>query len=443
MKTFATFGLSKNILRAVKDKGYQTPFPIQARAIPAVLTGRDMLAAAQTGTGKTAGFTLPMIHILDQTGSAGGRPIRALVLTPTRELAAQVQDSIMTYGKYLPLKSMVVYGGVNIKPQIDQLKKGVDILVATPGRLLDLCNQRVCRLNQVNMLVLDEADRMLDMGFIHDIRRIIKLLPLKRQNLMLSATFSKEIRALTREFLVKPITIEVNPEKMAAQTVAQRAYRCDSKAKTNLAIHLIKEGNWEHVLIFTRTKHGANRLSGKLAKAGIQTSAIHGDKMQVSRTKALEGFKKRKIRVLVATDIAARGLDIAQLPHVINYELGNVPEDYVHRIGRTGRAGVEGEAISLVCNDERPFLSSIEKLIGQPIKLSDVPGFEPDIWPGKAPTASEVQKVAAVRREAARQARGPRRRQPATKTSTRESNATGKKSSRRRNQKRKFSGWKG
>jgi ATP-dependent RNA helicase RhlE len=364
-------------------------------------------------------------------------------LTPTRELAAQVQDSIMTYGKYLPLKSMVVYGGVNIKPQIDQLKKGVDILVATPGRLLDLCNQRVCRLNQVNMLVLDEADRMLDMGFIHDIRRIIKLLPLKRQNLMLSATFSKEIRALTREFLVKPITIEVNPEKMAAQTVAQRAYRCDSKAKTNLAIHLIKEGNWEHVLIFTRTKHGANRLSGKLAKAGIQTSAIHGDKMQASRTKALEGFKKRKIRVLVATDIAARGLDIAQLPHVINYELGNVPEDYVHRIGRTGRAGVEGEAISLVCNDERPFLSSIEKLIGQPIKLSDVPGFEPDIWPGKAPTASEVQKVAAVRREAARQARGPRRRQPATKTSTRESNATGKKSSRRRNQKRKFSGWKG
>ena len=443
MKTFATFGLSKNILRAVKDKGYQTPFPIQARAIPAVLTGRDMLAAAQTGTGKTAGFTLPMIHILDQTRPAGGRPIRALVLIPTRELAAQVQDSIMTYGKYLPLKSMVVYGGVNIKPQIDQLKKGVDILVATPGRLLDLCNQRVCRLNHVNMLVLDEADRMLDMGFIHDIRRIIKLLPLKRQNLMLSATFSKEIRALTREFLVKPITIEVNPEKMAAQTVAQRAYRCDSKAKTNLAIHLIKEGNWEHVLIFTRTKHGANRLSGKLAKAGIQTSAIHGDKMQASRTKALEGFKKRKIRVLVATDIAARGLDIAQLPHVINYELGNVPEDYVHRIGRTGRAGMEGEAISLVCNDERPFLSSIEKLIGQPIKLSDVPGFEPDIWPGKAPTASEVQKVAAVRREAARQARGPRRRQPATKTSTRESNATGKKSSRRRNQKRKFSGWKG
>jgi ATP-dependent RNA helicase RhlE len=443
MKTFATFGLSKNILRAVKDKGYQTPSPIQDRAIPAVLTGRDMLAAAQTGTGKTAGFTLPMIHILDQTRSAAGRPIRALVLTPTRELAAQVQDSVMTYGKYLSLKSMVVFGGVNINPQIDQLKKGVDVLVATPGRLLDLCNQRVCRLNQVNMLVLDEADRMLDMGFIHDIRRIIKLLPSKRQNLMLSATFSKEIRALTREFLVRPITIEIAPEKMAAQTIAQRAYRCDAKAKTNLVIHLIKEGNWEHVLIFTRTKHGANRLSGKLAKAGIQTSAIHGDKMQSSRTKALEGFKKRKIRVLVATDIAARGLDIAQLPHVVNYELGNVPEDYVHRIGRTGRAGMEGEAISLVCNDERPFLRSIEKLIGQPIKLSDVPGFEPTIWPGKGPTASEVQRAAAVRREAARQARGPRRRQPATKTSTRKSNATGKKPSRRHNQKRKFSGRKG
>ncbi len=442
MNTFTTLGLSKNILRAVKDKGYQAPSPIQARSIPAVLTGRDMLAAAQTGTGKTAGFTLPMIHILDQTRPAGGRPIRALVLVPTRELAAQVQDSIMTYGKYLPLKSMVVFGGVNIRPQIDQLKKGVDILVATPGRLLDLCNQRACRLNQVNMLVLDEADRMLDMGFIHDIRRIIKLLPSKRQNLMLSATFSKEIRALTREFLVKPIMIEITPEKMAAQTVAQRAYRCDARAKTNLLIHLIKEGNWEHVLIFTRTKHGANRLSSKLAKAGIQTSAIHGDKMQTSRTKALEGFKKRKIRVLVATDIAARGLDIALLPHVINYELGNVPEDYVHRIGRTGRAGMEGEAISLVCNDERPFLRSIEKLIGHPIELSDVPGFEPTIWPGKAPTASEVQKAAAIRREAARQARGPRR-QPAAKTSNRDRNATGKKSSRRRNQKRKFSGWKG
>ena len=442
MKTFANLGLSENILRALKDKGYETPSPIQDRAIPAVLTGRDMMAAAQTGTGKTAGFTLPMIQILDQAEPSGGRPIRALVLTPTRELAAQVQDSIKTYGKYLALKSMVVFGGVNIKPQIDQLKKGVDILVATPGRLLDLCNQRACRLNQVNMLVLDEADRMLDMGFIHDIRKIIKLLPLKRQNLMLSATFSKEIRALTHEFLVKPVTIEVTPEKMAAQTVAQRAYRCDAKAKTSLIIHLIKEGNWEHVLIFTRTKHGANRLSSKLAKAGIQTSAIHGDKMQASRTKALDGFKKRKIRVLVATDIAARGLDIALLPHVVNYELPNVPEDYVHRIGRTGRAGMEGEAISLVCNDERPFLSSIKKLIGQPIKLSDVPGFEPAIWSEKAPTASEVQKGAAARRETARQERGPRR-QPATKTSSRERNATSGKSSRRHNQKRKFPGGKG
>ncbi|MDR4497110.1 MAG: DEAD/DEAH box helicase [Candidatus Scalindua sp.] len=441
MKTFANLGLSENILRSLKDKGYQTPSPIQDRAIPAVLTGKDMMAAAQTGTGKTAGFTLPMLHILNQAESSGGRPIRALVLTPTRELAAQVQESIKTYGKYLTLKSMVVFGGVNIKPQIDQLKKGVDILVATPGRLLDLCNQRACRLNQVNMLILDEADRMLDMGFIHDIRKIIKLLPLKRQNLMLSATFSKEIRALTHEFLVKPITIEVTPEKMAAQTVSQRAYRCDAKAKTSLIIHLIKEGNWEHVLIFTRTKHGANRLSSKLAKAGIQTSAIHGDKMQASRTKALDGFKKRKIRVLVATDIAARGLDIALLPHVVNYELPNVPEDYVHRIGRTGRAGMEGEAISLVCNDERPFLNSIKKLIGQPIKLSDVPGFEPTIWSEKAPTASEVQKGAAARRETARQEHGSRR-QSATKTSIRERNTMGDKPRRQRNQKRKFSGGK-
>jgi ATP-dependent RNA helicase RhlE len=337
---------------------------------------------------------------------------------------------------------MVVFGGVNIKPQIDQLKKGVDILVATPGRLLDLCNQRACRLNQVNMLVLDEADRMLDMGFIHDIRRVIKLLPLKRQTLLFSATFSTEIRALTREFLVKPITIEVTPEYKAAQTVAQCAYRCDAKAKTSLVTHLINEGDWVQVLIFTRTKHGANRLSVKLAQAGIKTNAIHGNKTQPSRIKALDDLKKRKIRVLVATDIAARGLDIVQLPHVVNYELPNVPEDYVHRIGRTGRAGMEGEAISLVCNEERAFLRGIEKLTGQSIKLLDVPGFEPTIWPRRAPTASEVQKTAAIRKETARQARSPRR-QTAAKTSTRESSATGKKPSRRHNRKRNFPGGKG
>ena len=409
MNTFADLGLSKEILRAIADKGYQTPSPVQAEAIPAVLTKQDVMAAAQTGTGKTAGFTLPILHRLQQEEKGKGYPIRALVLTPTRELAAQVQESIQTYGKHLPFRSLVVFGGVNIRPQIKELRRGVDILVATPGRLLDLCNQKVCRLDQVGIFVLDEADRMLDMGFIPDIRRTISLLPRKRQTLLFSATYSKEIRQLTREFLHKPISIEIAPEKPAAETVEQRAYRCDVSQKAQLTTHLIKKGKWEQVLIFTRTKHGANRLSKKLTQAGIQSSAIHGDKAQGARTRALEGFKKRTIRVLVATDIAARGLDIAQLPHVINYELPNIPEDYVHRIGRTGRAGREGEAISLVGNDERPFFNGIERLIGQKIEISDVKGFVPTHWPDKAPTASEVQKAAARRKEAARQARGPRK----------------------------------
>lgn len=409
MTTFNDLGLSEPILRAIEDKGYSTPSPVQEQAIPAVLTGRDVLAAAQTGTGKTAGFTLPMMHLLQKEESRQGYPIRALVLTPTRELAAQVQASIQTYGKHLPLKSLVVFGGVNIRPQIKELRKGVDILVATPGRLLDLCNQKACRLDQVGIFVLDEADRMLDMGFIHDIRRTIKLLPRNRQTLLFSATFSKEIRTLTREFLKDPISIEITPEKPAAQTVAQRAYRSDSKSKTQLAIHLIKEGKWEQVLVFTRTKHGANRLSGKLTQAGIHSCAIHGNKTQASRTRALDGFKKRSIRVLVATDIAARGLDIVQLPHVLNFELPNVPEDYVHRIGRTGRAGLAGEAISLVSNDERPFLKGIEQLIGQAIEICDVKGFVPTHWSDKAPSASEVQKAAAQRKNAARQSRGPRK----------------------------------
>jgi len=406
--TFADFDLSDSILRAVEEKGYTTPSPIQERSIPAVLTGQDMIAAAQTGTGKTAGFTLPMMQLLDQNKPQQGRHVRALVLCPTRELAAQVQHSIQTYGKYLSLKSLVVFGGVNIRPQIAQLRSGVDILVATPGRLLDLCNQNACNLSRVEMFILDEADRMLDMGFINDIRKVMKLLPRKRQTLLFSATFSQEIRVIIKEFLNNPITIEISPENTTAQTVSQRAYRSDSSSKTALTIHLIKQGNWEQVLVFTRTKHGANRLSKKLEEAGLQSSAIHGNKAQTARIKALDGFKKGKIRVLVATDIAARGIDIASLPHVINYELPNVPEDYVHRIGRTGRAGLEGEAISLVSNEERPFLSGIEKLIGKKIELLDVPGFELTTWTARAPTANEVQKASNDRRIASRQSRGPR-----------------------------------
>lgn len=408
MTSFNDLGLSEKILQAVADKGYKTPSPIQAQAIPAVLAGRDMIAAAQTGTGKTAGFTLPMVELLTQNKPRRQGAIRALVLTPTRELAAQVQDSIKTYGKHLPLTSMVVFGGVNIKPQISQLRRGVDILVATPGRLMDLCQQGACKLDQVEMLILDEADRMLDMGFINDIRKVVKLLPQQRQNLMFSATFSKEIRQITREFLNDPLTIEVARENTAAETVAQRAYRCDAAAKTDLAIKLIKDGEWSQVLVFTRTKHGANRLSEKLCRAGVNSSAIHGNKSQGARTRALAGFKDGSVRVLVATDIAARGIDIAQLPHVINFELPNVSEDYVHRIGRTGRAGMEGEAISLVCNDERPFFKGIEKLINQHIPLTDVDGFEPKLWPDRAPTGAEVMKATEARKQANRQNRGPR-----------------------------------
>jgi len=435
MTTFADLGLSENLLQAVSDKGYDTPSPIQARAIPAVLNRKDMLAAAQTGTGKTAGFTLPMMQILTESTPNGpqrkgrnGRPIRALVLTPTRELAAQVQESIDTYGKYLQLRSMVVFGGVKIGPQMQKLRDGIDILVATPGRLLDLCNQNACQLDQVEMFVLDEADRMLDMGFINDIRKVIKLLPKKRQNLLFSATFSKDIRNMTRELLVNPVTIEISPENTTAETVAQRAYRCDSGSKTGIIIKLIKDGNWEQVLIFTRTKHGANRLCKKLIQSGINASAIHGNKGQGARTKALEGFKAGKVRVLVATDIAARGIDIVQLPHVINYELPNIPEDYVHRIGRTGRAGKEGEAISLICNDERPFLNGIERLIRMSIPITDVEGFEPELWPKRPPTAKEVMQAADARKKAARLAQGPRpprnqgQRSAAKKSSSRSNN---------------------
>jgi len=438
MTNFADLGLSENLLQAVSDKGYNTPSPIQARAIPAVLARKDMLAAAQTGTGKTAGFTLPMMQILTDSTPNGpqrkgrnGRPIRSLILTPTRELAAQVQDSIQTYGKYLQLRSLVVFGGVKIGPQMQKLRDGVDILVATPGRLLDLCNQNACDLSQVEILVLDEADRMLDMGFINDIRKVIKLLPKKRQNLLFSATFSKDIRNMTRELLVNPVTIEISPENTTAETVAQRAYRCDSTSKSSVVVKLIKDGNWEQVLIFTRTKHGANRLTKKLIQSGINASAIHGNKGQGARTKALEEFKKGKVRVLVATDIAARGIDIDHLPHVINFELPNIPEDYVHRIGRTGRAGKQGEAISLISNDERPFLNGIERLIRMSIPITDVEGFEPELWTKRPPTTKEVMQAAEARKKAARLAQGPRRPRPQAKKSTKQgsSNLSGGKKS--------------
>jgi len=378
--SFESLGLRADILRAIADEGYSTPTPIQLQAIPAVLKGGDILAGAQTGTGKTAGFTLPLLEKLTQTTKpqAGRRPVRALILTPTRELAAQVFESVQTYGKYLPLRSTVVFGGVSINPQMMKLRGGVDILVATPGRLLDLVSQNALSLKEVEVLVLDEADRMLDMGFIHDIKKVLAMLPKQRQNLLFSATFSNEIKDLADKLLNKPTLIEVARRNTASERVTQRVHPVDRNRKSELLKHLINEGDWQQVLIFTRTKHGANRLTEQLAEAGIGAAAIHGNKSQGARTKALEDFKRGKIRALVATDIAARGIDIDQLPHVVNYELPNVPEDYVHRIGRTGRADSEGIAISLVCIDEQKFLHDIEKLIKRDIEKEVLNGFEPD-----------------------------------------------------------------
>lgn len=380
--SFETLGLRVDILRAIADEGYSTPTPIQLQAIPAVIKGGDILAGAQTGTGKTAGFTLPLLEKLSQAPTtklaSGRRPIRALILTPTRELAAQVHDSVRTYGKYLPLRSAVVFGGVSINPQMMQLRAGVDILVATPGRLLDLVNQNAVSLRDIQILVLDEADRMLDMGFIHDIKKVLALLPKQRQNLLFSATFSDEIKALADKLLNQPTLIEVARRNTASERVTQRVHPIDRHRKRELLSHLISEGKWQQVLIFTRTKHGANKLAEQLADDGISAAAIHGNKSQGARTKALEDFKSGNVRALVATDIAARGIDIDQLPFVVNYELPNVPEDYVHRIGRTGRADAEGEAISLVCVDENSFLRDIEKLIKRSIPKEIMPGFEPD-----------------------------------------------------------------
>lgn len=382
--SFNNLGLSKPILRAIDEQGYTTPTPIQKQAIPIVLTKKDVLAGAQTGTGKTAGFTLPLLQLLsDAPQQKGKRQVKALILTPTRELAAQVAESVHDYGKYLPFKSTVIFGGVGSNPQIQQLKRGVDIVIATPGRLLDLESQGYIDLSTIDFFVLDEADRMLDMGFIHDIKKVLALLPKKRQNLLFSATFSNEIKALADRLLNKPELIEVARRNTSSESVIQHIYPVDRERKRELLSHLIRENGWKQVLVFTRTKHGANRLSGQLEKDGIMAAAIHGNKSQSARTKALAAFKENKIRVLVATDIAARGIDIDQLPHVINYELPNVPEDYVHRIGRTGRAGNEGDAISLVCVDEVKLLRDIEKLIKKEIPKVREPGFDvnPDIKP--------------------------------------------------------------
>jgi ATP-dependent RNA helicase RhlE len=376
---FTDLGLSAEILRAVSDQGYTEPTPIQAKAIPTVLEGHDVLAGAQTGTGKTAGFTLPLLQRLsDQKPANGYRPVRALVLTPTRELAAQVGESVATYGKYLPMRSAVIFGGVKINPQIATLRKGVDILVATPGRLLDHVSQKTLDLSQVEVLVLDEADRMLDMGFIHDIRKVLALLPKRRQNLLFSATFSNEIKRLADGLLDSPTLIEVARRNTTAESVSQVAHFVDKNRKRELLSLLIGSGNWKQVLVFTRTKHGANRLAEQLGKDGLTAAAIHGNKSQGARTKALADFKRGAVRVLVATDIAARGLDIDQLPHVVNFELPNVPEDYVHRIGRTGRAGNEGEAVSLVCVDEHKLLRDIERLLKTEVPKVAIDGFAPD-----------------------------------------------------------------
>jgi ATP-dependent RNA helicase RhlE len=374
---FSDLALSQNILQAITDKGYTQPTPIQAQAIPAVLEGRDVMAAAQTGTGKTAGFTLPMLELLSKGDKARANQVRALVLTPTRELADQVWQNVETYSQHLNLSTQVVYGGVKINPQMMKLRRGADILVATPGRLLDLFQQNAIKFDRLELFVLDEADRMLDMGFIHDIKRVIKLLPKNRQNLMFSATFSDEIRELAKGLINDPVEISVAPANSTVKSIEQSVYEVDRSKRTGLLKHLVKTHNWQQVLVFTRTKHGANRLVRDLEKAKIAAAAIHGNKSQNARMKALAGFKDGEVRVLVATDIVARGLDIQELPNVVNFDLPNVYEDYVHRIGRTGRAGATGEAVSFVTHEDADDLFGIERLIQELIPRKIEPGFEP------------------------------------------------------------------
>lgn len=405
--SFTELGLSDQIVRAVTEQGYDTPTPIQQQAIPAVLGGGDLLAGAQTGTGKTAGFTLPILQLLTQRRAAPSdanntsRTVRALILTPTRELAAQVEESVRVYGKYLKLSSTVIFGGVGINPQMRLLKQGVDILVATPGRLLDHMQQGTVDLAHVEILVLDEADRMLDMGFIRDIRRILAALPKQRQNLLFSATFSDEIRALADNLLNAPAMIEVTRRNSTAEAIAQKVHPVDRNRKHQLLGHLVKTQEWRQVLVFTRTKHGANKLVEQLSKESITALAIHGNKSQAARTRALAEFKDGKLQVLVATDIAARGIDIDELPHVVNYDLPNVPEDYVHRIGRTGRAGATGEAVSLVCVDEHAMLKGIEKLIKRSLPQEVILGFEPD--PHARPQPIQLRSGNAPQRNKPRQ----------------------------------------
>ena len=377
--SFTNLGLNESLLKAIKEQGYTSPTPIQKQAIPVVIEGKDVLAAAQTGTGKTAGFTLPLLERLSETHpKMGSKQIRVLVLTPTRELAAQVAESIKTYGKYMKYSSTVIFGGVGIHPQLATIRKGVDIVIATPGRLLDIAGQKGIDFSAIETLVLDEADRMLDMGFIHDIKKLMKMMPKEKQTLLFSATFSKEIKQLASGLLKDPVLVEVARENTTAEQVSQVVHFVDKSRKRELLSQLIKTKDWRQVLVFTRTKHGANKLTKQLEEAGISAAAIHGNKSQGARTKALAAFKANDIRVLVATDIAARGIDIDQLPHVVNYELPNVPEDYVHRIGRTGRAGMSGEAVSLVCVDEHKLLFDIEKFIKNKIKKVEIEAFAPN-----------------------------------------------------------------
>jgi ATP-dependent RNA helicase RhlE len=425
--SFQSLGLSEALLKAISKKGYTTPSPIQEKAIPPILEGKDVLASAQTGTGKTAGFTLPMLQILSDNPKEKFRPIRALILTPTRELAAQVYANVREYGEFLHLRSAVIFGGVNQKPQVATIRQGVDILVATPGRLLDLQNQGLLSLKRVEIFVLDEADRMLDMGFLRDIERVIKSMPEKRQNLMFSATFSKDIKKLAHGILNRPVYVEATPENTTVDAISQKVYRVAKGLKTDLIIKLISDGNWKQVLVFTRTKHGANKLCEKMGKAGIKAAAIHGNKSQGARTKALAGFKGGSVSVLVATDIAARGLDIPLLPHVINFELPNISEDYVHRIGRTGRAGASGEALSLVSADETTFLRDIEKLIEMKIPVEIVEGFEPD------PNAS----TAPIKQGQGRQNRGSRNSNSNSRNSNSNSNRNNKSRRPKRNNDRR------